>query len=246
MQSLVTRLSKSANATAWGTLCAVVGHSLSTWLQTSGLSFVGQYQLTFIGYITGAAIYTLLSRRYRHISGCLGFAALMFEEDKRAHCLQRGGPHWNKIIRFNSSHRGLLGHSEVVPCSIRSAALGAQTQQGSWSNLNRVKAGQGIEVIESSMKRHAGKFVTVTDELLTLKENGSDVPVKREDVARVSTSSGPKRGEHALIGLVVGGVVGAGIGAASGSLRGIGALVGVVIGAPSGAVVGAVLPAHTT
>src|SRR6266699_4738738 len=172
MQSLVTRLSKSANATAWGTLCAVVGHSLSTWLQTSGLSFVGQYQLTFIGYITGAAIYTLLSRRYRHISGCLGFAALMFEEDKRAHCLQRGGPHWNKIIRFNSSHRGLLGHSEVVPCSIRSAALGAQTQQGSWSNLNRVKAGQGIEVIESSMKRHAGKFVTVTDELLTLEANG--------------------------------------------------------------------------
>ena len=126
------------------------------------------------------------------------------------------------------------------------AALGAQTQQGSWSNLNRLKAGQGIEVIESSMKRHAGKFVTVTDELLTLKENGSDVSVKREDVARVSTSSGPKRGEHALIGLVVGGVVGAGIGAASGSLRGIAALVGVVIGAPSGAVVGAVLPAHTT
>ena len=126
------------------------------------------------------------------------------------------------------------------------AALGAQTQQGSWSNLNRVKAGQGIEVIESSMKRHAGKFVTVTDELLTLKENGSDVSVKREDVARVSTSSGPKRGEHALIGLVVGGLAGAGIGAASGSLRGIGALVGVVIGAPSGAVVGAVLPAHTT
>jgi hypothetical protein len=126
------------------------------------------------------------------------------------------------------------------------AALGAQTQQGSWSNLNRLKAGQGIEVIESSMKRHAGKFVTVTDELLTLKENGSDVPVKREDVARVSTSSGPKRGEHAMIGLVVGGVIGAGIGAASGSPRGIGALVGVVIGAPSGAVVGAVLPAHTT
>ena len=126
------------------------------------------------------------------------------------------------------------------------AALGAQTQQGSWSNLNRLKAGQGIEVIESSMKRHAGKFVTVTDELLTLKENGSDVSVKREDVARVSTSSGPKRGEHALIGLVVGGVIGAGIGAASGSLRGIAALVGVVIGAPSGALVGAVLPAHTT
>jgi hypothetical protein len=132
-------------------------------------------------------------------------------------------------------------------------ALRAQTQQGSWSTLNRLKAGQGIEVIESSMKRHAGKFVTVSDELLTLKENGSDVSVKRQDVGRVATSSGPKRGEHALIGLVVGGAIGAGIGAASGSntgflgrsSRGIGALVGIVIGAPSGALVGAALPAHT-
>jgi hypothetical protein len=134
------------------------------------------------------------------------------------------------------------------------AALGAQTQQGSWSNLDRLKAGQGIEVIESTMKSHAGNFVSVTSELLTLKENGSDVSVKREDVARISTSSGPKRGEHALIGLVVGGAIGAGIGAASGSStgflggssRGIAALVGIVIGAPSGALVGAVLPAHAT
>ena len=93
------------------------------------------------------------------------------------------------------------------------AALGAQTQQGSWSNLNRLKDGQGIEVIESSMKRHVGTFVTVTDGLLTLKEKGSDVSVRREDIARVSTSSGPKRGGHALIGLVVGGGIGAGIGA---------------------------------
>jgi hypothetical protein len=59
------------------------------------------------------------------------------------------------------------------------AVLGAQTQQGSWTNLSRLRVGQGIEVIESSMKRHAGKFVTV------------DVSVRREDVARVSTSSGP-------------------------------------------------------
>jgi hypothetical protein len=133
-------------------------------------------------------------------------------------------------------------------------ALGAQTQQGSWSNLERLKAGQRIEVIESTLKRHAGNFVAVTSELLTLRENGSAVPVKREDVVRVSTSSGPKRGEHAVIGLVVGGAIGAGIGAVSGSSngflggssRGIGALVGVVIGAPSGALVGAVVPAHAT
>jgi hypothetical protein len=138
-----------------------------------------------------------------------------------------------------------------------SAPLGAQTQQGSWSNLNALKAGRGIEVIESSMKRHAGEFVTVTDELLTLQEGGSDVSIKRENVVRVSTASGARRGEHALIGLVVGGAIGAGLGAAAGSsgsktgwfnfnTRGIGALVGIAIGAPSGALVGAVIPAHTT
>lgn len=133
-------------------------------------------------------------------------------------------------------------------------ALAAQTKHESWSNLNGLKAGQGIEVIESNMKRHAGEFVSVTDELLTFKEKGSDISVKREEVARVSTSSGAKRGEHALIGLVIGAAVGAGVGAASGSntgflggsSRGITALVGLVIGAPSGAVVGAVLPAHAT
>jgi hypothetical protein len=134
------------------------------------------------------------------------------------------------------------------------SALIAQTKHESWSNLNGLKAGQGIEVIESNMKRHAGEFVSVTDELLTLKEKGSEVSIRRENAARVSTSSGAKRGEHALIGLVIGAAVGAGVGAASGSntgflggsSRGITALIGLVIGAPSGALVGTVLPAHTT
>jgi hypothetical protein len=131
-------------------------------------------------------------------------------------------------------------------------ALTAQTQESSWSSLNRLKVGQGIEVLEASLKHHGGKFVTVTDELLTFKENGSDVSLKREDVMRVSTSSAPKRGEHVLIGLVAGAAAGAGIGAASGSkggfidTRGIGTLIGVAIGGPSGALLDAVLPAHHT
>jgi hypothetical protein len=133
-------------------------------------------------------------------------------------------------------------------------AIAAETQKGSWSALNGLKNGQGIEVIESNMKRHAGEFVTVTDEALMLKESGSDVSIKRENVARVSTSSAPKRGEHAVIGLVVGAAIGAAIGAASsskhgflgGSDKGIVTLVGIAIGGPSGALIGAVLPAHTT
>jgi hypothetical protein len=134
------------------------------------------------------------------------------------------------------------------------AALCAQKQQGSWSDLRGLKVGQGIEVIESSMKRRGGQFVSVTDEVLTLQEKGSDVSVKRDDVVRVSTASGARRGEHAVIGLVAGGLIGAGIGAAAGSStgffggssRGLTALVGLAIGAPSGAAVGATVPAHAT
>jgi hypothetical protein len=134
------------------------------------------------------------------------------------------------------------------------AALWAQRQQGSWSDLRGLKVGQGIEVIESSMKRHAGEFVSVSDEVLTLQEKGSDVSVKRQNVVRVSTASGVRRGEHAVIGLVIGAAGGAGIGAAAGSgskgwvglSEGVGALVGIAIGATSGAIVGAVIPAHTT
>jgi hypothetical protein len=138
------------------------------------------------------------------------------------------------------------------------AALCAQKPQGAWSDLRGLKVGQGIVVIEANMKRHDGEFISVTDEVLTLQEKGSDVSVKREDAVRVSTASGARRGEHAVIGLVVGGLIGAGIGAIAADHStgngfwswkaepGIGALVGVVIGAPIGAAVGAVIPAHTT
>jgi|ERR1700678_970048 hypothetical protein len=133
------------------------------------------------------------------------------------------------------------------------AALCAQKQQGQWSDLKGLKVGQEIEVIESSLKRHGGEFLSVTDDVLALQEKGSDISVKREAVVRVSTGSGGRRGEHAVIGLVIAAAAGAAIGAASGSStgflgrsRGIAALIGIAIGAPVGATVGVCIPAHTT
>ncbi len=58
------------------------------------------------------------------------------------------------------------------------AALGAQTQKSQWSDLSGLKVGQGIDVIETSMKSHGGTFVSVTDEVITLREKNSDVSVK--------------------------------------------------------------------
>ena len=151
--------------------------------------------------------------------------------------------------RFISRHLCVLVFFLGIP-----AVLCAQKEKGTWSDLNRLKAGQGIEVIESSLKQHEGQFLVVTDELLSLREHGSDVSVKRGDIVRVSTSSAARRGEHAAIGLVIGGAIGAGIGALAGSKtgflggssRGITTLVGIALGAPSGALVGALVPGHTT
>lgn len=163
--------------------------------------------------------------------------------DGKNHC-SRAVPAWHRLI--------VMLIFILVPMLGLPAALRAQTKN-QWSDLKGLRLGQGIEVIESSMKNHGGTFVALSDDVITLREKDSDVSVKRENVVRVSTTSGARRGEHAVIGLVVGGVIGAGIGAASfdkasylGKWRGVGALVGVAIGAPSGAAVGACVPAHAT
>lgn len=191
------------------------------------------------------AVQAILETTENRAQGCQGSGHLEFFHARTATQDRKAYWSWPMISR---------------PCLILvlfvglPAALGAQAQQRQWSDLNGLKVGQGIEVIESNMKSHGGEFVAVTDEEITLREKSSDVSVKRENVVRISTASGARRGEHAVIGLVVGGLIGAGIGAMAGSgtgflggsSRGIAALVGVVIGAPSGAAVGAVLPAHTT
>jgi hypothetical protein len=134
------------------------------------------------------------------------------------------------VRRFITLRRAL-----ILLCFVAlPVAVCAQKAKEPWSNLNFLKSGQGIEVMESSLNSHQGQFVTVTDQLLTVHESGTDVSIKREDVVRVSSSSAPRRGGHAVIGLVIGGAIGAGIGAAAGSphgflggsSRGITALVG--------------------
>ena len=167
------------------------------------------------------------------------------KRDGKNHC-SRAVPAWPRLIVM------LVFTLTLVLMLGLPAALRAQTKN-QWSELKGLRLGQGIEVIEASMKNHGGTFVALSDDVIVLREKDSDVSVKRENVVRVSTTSGARRGEHAVIGLVVGGVIGAGIGAASfhkasylGKWRGVGALVGVAIGGPSGAAVGACVPAHAT
>ena len=135
----------------------------------------------------------------------------------------------------------------------------AQTKRNSWDALNTLHAGQRIEVVETNLKKHKGTFSTVSDEAIQLREDGSDLGIKKEDVMRVTLLDESHRLRNAFIVGAAGAGTGAGIGAAatrcsstSGSLnfcglgRGVAIGVGAVAGLAGGAGIGAAIPSHPT
>jgi len=132
------------------------------------------------------------------------------------------------------------------------SASRAQTPQDPWEALNRLHAGQKIEVVEKTLKKHVGTLMTVSAEAIQLREGAADDAIRREDVLRVSLPEKRHRLRNMLIFGGVGCGVGAGIGAASGSTGGIintralGAALGGAIGLVGGMGVGAALPTHAT
>jgi len=133
----------------------------------------------------------------------------------------------------------------------------AQTTQNSWAALNTLHAGQRIEIVETSLKKHKGTFSTVTDEALQLREGGDDVGVKKENVMRVTLLDKSHRLRNILILGAVGAGAGAGIGAAStrcsnssdafcGLGRSIAVGLGGVLGLGGGMGIGAAIPSHPT
>jgi hypothetical protein len=142
----------------------------------------------------------------------------------------------------------------LIPCSLR-----AQDKKGDWKALYGLRSGEKIELIETGMKKHVGKFSTVTEEAIQLREGSNDVGIRKESVARVTRLEKSHRLRNAAILGVVGAGAGAGIGAAAsrcsnstgsfnlcGIARGAEVAVGAVIGLAGGAGVGAAIPSHPT
>ena len=129
--------------------------------------------------------------------------------------------------------------------TIFSVSLQAQEPgKQSWDNLNRLQAGQKIQLVQMDMKSLKGTFLGFTDEMISLRVNKDEVAVRREDVLRVSLRGKRRRGVSALLGaglgLVLGGTIGAAAGAGSGEV--IHTAVGAWLGAGVGAGVGAAVP----
>ena len=93
---------------------------------------------------------------------------------------------------------------------IFAASLGAADgPDRSWENLRQLRAGQNIEVVDSKMKSHRGRFGGFTDEAISLETDRGGTRIVRADVVRVSSRERSKRLRNILIGTVAGGGAGA-------------------------------------
>ena len=81
----------------------------------------------------------------------------------------------------------------------------AQTAKESWENLKQLRAGQKVEVVDAKMKTSNGKFISLTDEAITLREGKNDVTLPRAEVVRVSIGNTSHRMRNVLLGAGIGG-----------------------------------------
>ncbi len=95
-----------------------------------------------------------------------------------------------------------------------SVAASASPKEIEWQNLQQLQPGDRIEVILKSKAKHAGTFVMLADDAITLRTTRGEKGFPRNDVARVSRVGSARRGRAALIGLAAGAAAGAAFGAA--------------------------------
>jgi hypothetical protein len=126
----------------------------------------------------------------------------------------------------------------------------AQTNKASWTNLNGLKPGQEIQLVEMNSQKDSGVFVSMSDSAITYSNTVGTRTVLRSNVRTIKLMKPNHRGRNMLIGAGVSAGAGAGIGAAawdtSGILgdRRIGALGGGLIGVLCGTIIGFVAPTH--
>ena len=149
---------------------------------------------------------------------------------------------------------GLVGCLLALPPADASASqkaqLPAESDTSDWNNLQRLRIGDKVELVQMNLSKHKGTVLAWTEEAISLRSKGQDVTIPREDVYRVTWLSKNHRARNAWLGMAAGAAVGAVIGAVSanqGTLEpGFNALFASLLGAGAGAGVGAAFPSHPT
>jgi hypothetical protein len=112
---------------------------------------------------------------------------------------------------------GLLALPLVEAKALQEAQPSAEPGISDWNNLQQLRAGQRIEVVDTNLKKYKGTFLSFSEEAISLRVGKDEVGVQREDVFRVSLRGKSKRLRNALIGMAIG--AGAGVAAAEISIR---------------------------
>ena len=123
----------------------------------------------------------------------------------------------------------------------------AQNSMDPWDGVMQVPEGQRLKVVDMRWKAWTGEFVGATEDAITVRTPKGEVTVERDNVFRVTDLGWSKRGRNALIGFVIGTVVGGVWLRDAGDLTPLGAVMVAtgMFGAP-GAAVGACVPSHPT
>ncbi len=149
------------------------------------------------------------------------------------------------------------GQAVNAPDRLWAAQPQAAADETGWSNLQQLRVGQRIEVVQMNLKSLQGTFLRFSEGVISLRVKKQEVAVQREDVFRVSLREKSKRLRNALIGLAIG--AGAGVAAAEisvrtdqpiarfrGEYRSIAYTVLVPVGLGVGAGIGAAFPGYQT
>ncbi len=144
--------------------------------------------------------------------------------------------------------------SLLLVTTIFSVSLPAQESgEHSWENLQQVRVGQKIEVVDTNLKKLKGTFLSFSDEAISLRVGKDEVGVQRPKVFRVSSREYSKRLRNTLIGLGIGAAAGAVVGAVAvagkprqAGERQLSMVIGTLMGSGAGAAVGSAIPAFQT
>jgi hypothetical protein len=126
----------------------------------------------------------------------------------------------------------------------------AQNNQASWASLRGLRAGQKIQIVDLSSKKHSGDFESISDTAISIKEAAGESSIQRQDVRSVKLMRSNRRLRNTLIYAGIGAGAGAGIGAGVWESRGFlggkgtGAAVCAGIGGLAGIITGALLPTN--
>ncbi len=137
------------------------------------------------------------------------------------------------------------GQTVNAPDRLWAAQPQAAADETGWSNLQQLRVGQKIEVVDTNLKKLKGTFLSFSDEAISLRVKKQEVGVQRPNVLRVSLRGRPKRSTSAIAGAAIGALAGLALSAVAPETEcGRGCMMGMatVMGAGVGAGVGAAVP----